>query len=89
MELSLCKPDLTSRQMLFGLRSETEDIKASLVECCICDTALFGNDHFLNAISALKTASREIASLRAVSSPCTLGELSSQITDFKSFIYSI
>lgn len=89
MELSLCKSDLTPRQMLWGILSECEDIRGSLIECCICDSPLFYNDHFLEAVKALKIAQREISQLRGLASPETLGSLSSKIVDLSSFIHSI
>ena len=82
----LCKPDLTSRQELYGLASGALDIRKALVECALLDTPLLGNDHFITAMKALSTAATEIHHLRAIASSDPLSTFEDRCGDLNSII---
>lgn len=89
MNLKYCKPDLTSRQMLWGICSEVSDLRTGLIENCLIDSNLFSSDHFSAAMVHLRAASNEINALRSIASPALLGDLANSLTDLESLINSI
>lgn len=86
MQLVRCKPDLNSRQMLWGLVSELDDLRRTLSEICIVDTVLFNNIHYNIARTKIVEAASEINQLRRFSTLSPLGELSETITDISTLI---
>lgn len=59
------KPDLSPRQMLWGIASDAQDIASCLYEVALYDSTLWNDDRFHSAYVKLKDAAIEMLSLRA------------------------
>lgn len=74
-----CKPDLNSRQMLWGLCDQVHYVRDALFELSGLDDPLRSNENFYHAMVDLVHASKHIASLRQHASPILLSELENDV----------
>ena len=80
-----CKPDISPRQMLWGICSQVAELESSLFECALYDS-LLRDPHYSSAAQKLHDAQQSIAQLRSRASADLLSDLEKKYPDINSIV---